>query len=276
MGREFVGREFLPISRKPRDMGHPFSQDGRSACAPGHCSKPSILSLATKVSASTMAYQMSTPAVACTKCGAYADTGHLFCNKCGAALLNASLLPSPSDVQQPTSALVLEADTVKTLGAGTTYFAVSPLKLVIMATCTFGLYEIYWSYKHWCCVRERETGIMPAARAFFTLLFCYALFDRIGSSGKAYNIARSISPGLLAFGYIVVTILIRLPDPLWLLSYFSVLFLVPVQMAANEINQRTNPNHEPNKRFSAGNIMAAFVGGVLTLLVAVGSFVPAT
>ena len=49
------------------------------------------------------------------------------------------------------------------------YFPVSLLKLVIMSTCTFGIYELYWFYRNWCFVRTREAPeIMPFWRAFFS------------------------------------------------------------------------------------------------------------
>jgi len=63
---------------------------------------------------------------------------------------------------------VLPPETVAQRMSRPIYFPVSPLKLVVLATCTFGLYEIYWFYRHWGVVRERHnSGIMPFARAFF-------------------------------------------------------------------------------------------------------------
>jgi hypothetical protein len=72
---------------------------------------------------------------------------------------------------------VLPPETVAQRMSRPIYFPVSPLKLVVLATCTFGLYEIYWFYRHWGVVRERHnSGIVPFARAFFAPLFCYSLF----------------------------------------------------------------------------------------------------
>jgi hypothetical protein len=36
------------------------------------------------------------------------------------------------------------------------YFAVSLLKLTVMSVCTFGIYELYWFYKNWRLIMERE------------------------------------------------------------------------------------------------------------------------
>jgi hypothetical protein len=44
---------------------------------------------------------------------------------------------------------VLPPETVAQRMSRPIYFPVSTLKLVVLATCTFGLYEIYWFYRHW-------------------------------------------------------------------------------------------------------------------------------
>ena len=42
------------------------------------------------------------------------------------------------------------------------YFAVSPLKLVVMSVCTMGGYELYWFYRNWVLVKNMEnTDISP-------------------------------------------------------------------------------------------------------------------
>jgi hypothetical protein len=46
------------------------------------------------------------------------------------------------------------------------FFAVSPIKMVVLSVCTFGIYQIYWFYKHWVLIKERsEPLIVPWARA---------------------------------------------------------------------------------------------------------------
>lgn len=157
----------------------------------------------------------------------------------------------------------------------TMYFSVSPLKLLVMATCSFGIYQVYWYYRQWGYVRAREkSDILPFARAIFSFLFCYSLFERIEVKGKSLGIAKSIVPGPLAAGWIVFSILARLPDPFWLISFFAVLFLVPVQQAANEINQVTNPSHDRNDKFSKWNLAGVVVGGLLFALTVLGTFLP--
>jgi hypothetical protein len=165
------------------------------------------------------------------------------------------------------------------MGAETTedkvlYFPVSPLKLVVMAFCTLGIYELYWYYKNWCLIKEREKlDIMPFWRAFFAYFFCYSLFKKIRATAESQNIQKSIAPGLLATGWIITTILWKLPDPYWLVAYFAVFFLLPVQSVVSEINHVANPTHARNSNFTGWNIAGVVIGGLLFALVLIGTFV---
>jgi hypothetical protein len=60
------------------------------------------------------------------------------------------------------------------------FFPVSPLKLVVMSTVTFGIYELYWFYQNWKLVKHRtRRDIMPFWRAFLRvpLLLFYVQGD---------------------------------------------------------------------------------------------------
>lgn len=101
------------------------------------------------------------------------------------------------------------------------YFPVSSLKLVVMSLCTFGIYEIYWFYKNWCIIQERERlDIIPFGRAFFAYFFCYSLFKKTQVTAETRQTQTSIDPGPLAAGWIVLTFLWKLPDPYWLITFF--------------------------------------------------------
>lgn len=155
------------------------------------------------------------------------------------------------------------------------YFAVSPLKLVVMSICTIGIYEFYWFYKNWDLVKERENlDIMPFWRAFFAFFFCYSFFKKVQTSAVAVSLERSLSPGLLATGWIIVTLLWKLPDPFSLITYFAVFFLLPVQAMVNDINEVIAPGHDKNSKFTGWNIFGVVAGGLFFLLILLGSFLP--
>lgn len=155
------------------------------------------------------------------------------------------------------------------------YFAVSPLKLVVMSICTVGIYELYWFYKNWVLIKERESlDIMPFWRAFFAFFFCYSFFKKVQASAEGISLQKSISPGILATGWIVVTLLWKLPDPYWIGTYFTVIFLLPIQTVVNKINHSVAPGHDKNGKFTGWNIFCVVVGVLLFFLNLLAMFLP--
>jgi hypothetical protein len=152
------------------------------------------------------------------------------------------------------------------------FFPVSATKLIVMSTFTFGLYQLYWFYQNWRHVKQYDkSNIVPAMRAFFGFFFCYSLFGRVKEEADDLKI-RSIPAGWLAAGWMLITLLSRLPEPFWLVSLLAPVFLLPVQSCVNEINQHIAPGHDSNSRFGAWNVVWMVVGSLFWLLVLVGLF----
>lgn len=157
--------------------------------------------------------------------------------------------------------------------AATVFFPVSVTKLLVLSICTFGLYEIYWFYRNWQLVKRRENSdIIPALRSIFGVLFCYALFRRVRDEAENHR-TKPIPAGPLAAGWIVLTVLWRLPGAYWLVTFLAILFMLPVQRAANAINRQAVPDHDPNSHFSGWNITAVVLGGLFFVLSLIGTFV---
>ena len=154
------------------------------------------------------------------------------------------------------------------------YFAVSKQKLIVMSLCSFGIYEIYWFYKNWKLIKKRTgQNIRPFWRAIFSIFFCYSLFKSVQGSANSHSFQSGISPGWLAFGYIALSVLYKLPDPFWLISLLAFLPLLPVQRVINDINAKTAPDAERNDRFSGKNIAVIILGTIFFMLVLIGLFI---
>ena len=161
-----------------------------------------------------------------------------------------------------------------TNGSRVSYFPVSLVKLVVMHFCTLGAYQYYWIYENWRLIKEREClDILPFWRTCFAVIYCFPLFGEIEGSGKLLHLRQSISSGILAGGWVLSSVLSMLPDPYWLVSFLSVVFLVPVQQQINRINEQVAPGHDPNKHFTAWNIVAVVVGGSVFVLALIVTFV---
>lgn len=154
------------------------------------------------------------------------------------------------------------------------YFPVSLTKFVVMHFCTAGLYQVYWFHENWKLILGREqSDASPFWKTFFMPIYCYALFEKVRSSAAALKIAHSISVQILATGWILLSTLWILPDPYGLVALLSIVLLIPVQQAANRVNESLAPGHDRNERFTALNMVAVVIGGLLLVSVVIGAFV---
>jgi hypothetical protein len=151
------------------------------------------------------------------------------------------------------------------------FFAVSPVKLVALSVCTLGLYQIYWFYKHWVLIKEHsEPHIVPWARAFFGVFWCYSCFEFIRNDERHLNIEPTLPAGPLAIAFIALSLTWRLPEPYYLIGFLTPLLLVPVQVHANRVNALVAPGHDENTHFSVWNWLTVVVGGIFIGLIMLG------
>lgn len=153
------------------------------------------------------------------------------------------------------------------------WFPVTTPKLLLMSLCTLGLYQVYWLYQHWQCVRQRErSDIMPFWRAVFGLFFVHALYARINDSARNAGLPPNGHANALAALWIVLGLLWKLPEPWTLLGFLAPLALVPMQQLASRINTTRVPEHDRNGRYSLANRLALGFGGLLVLMTVMGTF----
>ena len=153
------------------------------------------------------------------------------------------------------------------------YFSASPLKLVIMSLCTFGLYELYWSYKNWVYLKvKKELTIMPFWRAFFAPLWLYSLLKHLQDEVNDQNIPTAPHAGTFAVLYFISVALWRLPDPYWLLSYLSFIFLLPANTAILRLSEKSETIIKINNECHGWNWLAVILGGALFILAVIETF----
>jgi hypothetical protein len=181
------------------------------------------------------------------------------------------------------------------------FFAVSPLKLAIMCVCTLNFYQVYWFYRHWQHIEAREPeGRSPLGRGVFAIFYCYQCFTRIRdyASPSALRLHvedgeleeslidpdQRLAAGPLALGWIAVTLFSRLtlslvPGVSGGLSWLwvsTVLFLIPVQRYANQLNAMANPSHNRNARLTVWNWLVVGPMALVFLSALAGALSPAS
>ena len=115
-------------------------------------------------------------------------------------------------------------------------------KFIILCITSFGLYPIWWIFKAWRFYQQKENlNIMPALRAIFSIFFLISLFNKILSFAKEKGYGENFSSIGLFISFFVVKILLELlPDPFWLISILSFVFLIPPFKALNYAKQNSN------------------------------------
>ncbi len=165
----------------------------------------------------------------------------------------------------------------------TAYFSISISKLRNMYLLTFGLYCIYWFYKHWKLQNTYSApSVMPLVRAIFAIFFTHSLAHRIKLSMENKKIPGSKSLSLFATLFVVLVILTNIfsklagtgdyPyyfDYIWLaLLYFSVMPLVEIQDKVNAL--KSDPLGLANSNYNWQHILIIILGSIMWLLVILG------
>ena len=145
------------------------------------------------------------------------------------------------------------------------FFPVSLTKLAVMSLATCGWYSIYWFYKNWKMIKDRENSdIWPVGRAFFAIFFWYALFKRVRDYEGQHDYPKLLAAGPLAIVLVLCAILpYLLPIPWNMLGFLSFLFLLVVQSHVNHINMTVAPDHDPNGNFTLKSWLSMIVLGGL-------------
>jgi hypothetical protein len=107
-------------------------------------------------------------------------------------------------------------------------------KFIFLSIISFGLYEIWWTYKAWRFYKQKDgLDIMPAARALFGIFFTASLFREVLDHAEKEGYQETYSPGGLFAGFFIFNILSRLPKPFWIISVFSFICFIPPFKALN-------------------------------------------
>jgi hypothetical protein len=188
-----------------------------------------------------------------------------------------------ADAYKPPAA---DYEVQETRGTATAHYVVSVTKLIILFLGTFGIYGVYWFYKHW----ERQKNalrldIWPIARGIFSIFFTHSLFKAIHLSARQQNLNPSWDPSTQATIYVVLVVVSRVVERATNLSTgialnlvsmglaLSCLFpLISAQQVANTASG--DPEARSNSKLTAGNIVWLLLGLAFWALVLVGIVMP--
>jgi len=165
------------------------------------------------------------------------------------------------------------------------FYVVSTSKLIVLYVSTFGVYQVYWFYKHWKCFRDyADRSVSPFWRTFFTIFFTHSLFSNFNLKASERGAGQPLSG--MATLFVILSILSRILDRVlasstatslldvvgWLVVLANVVPLVVAQRVANAACD--DPEGRVNTRFTLVNFIFMGLGGLLWLAVIAGAIMP--
>lgn len=167
------------------------------------------------------------------------------------------------------------------------FYVVAPWKAALLMFGTFGLYSLYWFWRHWQLHRiDKKLDIWPVARAIFSIFFAHALNQEIDHRINRQGLRHRWSPGFWATLYVVSVIGIRVLNRvagealspgvflavLVATQLANALFVFHSQRAANVACG--DPEATANRRLTIANGLWLLLGLLLWSLVLLGTLVP--
>lgn len=220
--------------------------------------------------------------ITCPDCGHSVSDRAPVCVQCGRPL--GAVPPTPPRPHQAASAPMAEVPGPQQADAPVAsrvnalpLFPVATHKFIVLSISTFSIYELYWCYKNWKRLKTVSgENLSPFWRAFFAPLWGFSLFKRIRAAAVSAGVPIDWSSGALATFYLILHMTLRLPDPWWLISFGTVIPMIPVQQAAQRVNERhAAMNTEVrNDNYSTANVATIVIGGSLLILAVIGTFIP--
>lgn len=168
---------------------------------------------------------------------------------------------SPPPVSLPTAQNTSVSAQPKSSSAHAAFLYIPVSRLIVLSILSCGLYEVYWIYKNWRYLKERDgLDIKPFWRGWFGVFYCHSLLKTIHDDCELAPVEQArFSPGGLATGWIILVLVAnafgRAPGAIASIIAFlipSFLCFVPVQNYINSVNMKKHPD-APHSKWSTGH-----------------------
>lgn len=194
--------------------------------------------------------------------------------------------PRHDNLYAPPTAQIVDPQ-VEAANRPTPFYVVSTTKVLVLSLATFGLYPLYWFWRHWKLHKiDRKLDIWPVPRAVFSIFFAHSLNKEIDHRITRNGERHRWSPGMWATLYVVAVIGSRIANrapetvvsaEMALLATMATVFAITaslfhVQRAANIASG--DPQALSNNRFTVANWIWIVLGGLFWLLLGIGLMLP--
>jgi len=170
-------------------------------------------------------------------------------------------------------------------GSGALLYVVAPFKFWLLGIATMGLYLVYWFYKHWSLLNQRDKSYWPVPRAIFSVFFTHALFNEIDGLLQRNRVRHAWAPRMWATTYVIAAIasgIVGRTSDHMLAPVTAQLFLfalmVPMLWSTYEAQRAANaaegdPDGSSNKAITAANVIWIVIGVLWWSVVLLGMYI---
>jgi len=186
----------------------------------------------------------------CKHCGKKNPEGSKFCQHCGLEVGHTASNVEPHHEEKQTSEKHVDQNTPPYP------YVISLWKLIIMCLATFGIFELYWFYRHWKSFNAENNlkhgGFALWVYALFSPLSSYSLFKHVSNDVKEVNKGKGVEAGALAIVYFFLT-------RIWL----GFLPLIPVQNKINLFWEKKYENKLVRSNFGLWNWIIVIIVAIV-------------
>ncbi|MCF6276691.1 MAG: DUF4234 domain-containing protein [Candidatus Magasanikbacteria bacterium] len=143
---------------------------------------------------------------------------------------------------------------------------------ILLSLITFGIYELVWFYRGWKLLKnKKKMNINPFWRAFFSPFYAgdFAKNFQEFLKDKDLKIEKSDSKNI-GMIYFILSILYILPNPFWMISFFTFIPLLPLVKNMNRFYKVENPKLKP-KKFNWLQKILVVIGVVFLIIIFFGN-----
>ncbi len=218
------------------------------------------------------------PLITCSDCGRQISDAAPACIHCGRPVVPVPAIPLVRADGAP--AIGLRATPGVAVSSPQVDFPLFPVathKFIVLSICSFSIYQLYWCYQNWKRLSDVSREAMsPFWRAMFAPVWGFSLFRQMRDLAASEGVAIGWNATVLGTLYLVLSVLWRLSDPWWLISFATFVPMVPIQRTAQRVNDLRLgiATEDRNQRYSGWNIATVVAGGLFLVLAVVGTFIP--
>lgn len=148
------------------------------------------------------------------------------------------------------------------------------VKFAILCSVTLGIYMLIWYYRQFRRMKERrQLRTSPVLQSLTLVFWVYGLFKSLSAEAKERGIDSQQNPAFVSAGFMILSAMRCLPDPLWIIGLFSFVPVLPFVHITNELHKSERDAKAYFVLMSPLEWILGILGSAVTLLAVIGALI---